>query len=320
MLFQAFRALAFQLLVIMALILTCALITLAVDGREAAESLVTLSISGMWAPAVWTLGWGLETFVRREGRGAPNTLTNVLENGPISHDLAASLDRSTRHRSALPYTLFTSAVGVVLTFAYALPVDGIGRIFVFVAVVSIYYVAGFLLFHFVQVTAAFNRVYLRLSEVRFRTVYDPMSLEAFTTYLAITSTLGVVAIYAGFRGTVTAGFLFPSEAWRPFLLTPIVLFLPATLLYNYYPRYVLRKAVHHRVFEAMARLGESLSTDDTRGLMLDLREAGAISSQILPFVDYKSLPSYLLAVFFGVSLVLQGDPAVRDFIQRLLGF
>ena len=68
----------------------------------------------------------------------------------------------------------------------------------------------------------------------------------------------------------------------------------------------------------MERLGTS-DEKDTKGLLLDLRETASLSSQILPFLDYKSLPSYLLAILFGVSLAYNNDPAVKNFFNYLLG-
>jgi hypothetical protein len=126
----------------------------------------------------------------------------------------------------------------------------------------------------------------------------------------------LISIYAGFRGTVTAGFEFQHEVWRVFLLTPLILFVPGTLFYDYYPRYVLRKIVQHKVFELMTRLSAS-DGSDASGLVDKLQRAAATNSQILPFVDYKTLPSYLIAIVFVISLAYTHDPTVRAFLQAL---
>jgi hypothetical protein len=166
---------------------------------------------------------------------------------------------------------------------------------------------------------AFHELYQSMDSVEFRRVYNPLHLENVTTYLALTTTLGLVAIYAGFRGTLTAGFRFHAEVWKAFLSTPLILFLPGTLFYNYYPRYVLRKILQHKVFRTMEKLGASddLGEPGTKALLLDLRENAVLSSQILPFLDYKSLPSYVLAVFFAISLAYNSDPAVKVFFNYL---
>src|SRR5207302_8416576 len=152
--------------------------------------------------------------------------------------------------------------------------------------------------------------------VEFRQIYSPLNLENISSYLAITTVIGLISIYAGFRGTVTAGFQFQHEVWRVFLLTPLILFVPGTLFYDYYPRYVLRKIVQHKVFELMTRLGAS-DGSDASGLVDKLQRAAATNSQILPFVDYKTLPSYLIAILFVISLAYNNDPTVRAFVQYL---
>jgi len=220
------------------------------------------------------------------------------------------------HRNAYRYTVPITLLGVFLTAVYGIPNKGIAYYEIFAGVCAIYYIAAFLLFHFVELTLAFQKLFESMEIVDFRRVYSPLHLENLTTYLALTTAIGIGAIYAGFRGTLTAGFRFHEEVWRTFLFTPLVLFLPGTLFYNYYPRYVLRKILQYKVFRTMERLGAT-DESDAKALLLDLRENAVLSSQILPFLDYKSLPSYLLAVFFAISLAYNSDPAVKNFFSYL---
>ncbi|HEX9901096.1 MAG TPA: hypothetical protein VGC81_17845, partial [Candidatus Methylomirabilis sp.] len=232
MLFAAARAIGTQFLLIMALLLlSSGLVWL--DGRtEAVEALLRTAITGLWAPVVWTFGYGLAEFVRRAGRTLPAMLDGILEPDEAAQEVAARLDRATRHRNAVPYTATITALGIILTLLYRVPVDGLAKGLVFIGICAIYYIAAYLLFHFMTVIQAFHCLFERMSEVKFRRIYNPMHLENLTTYLAITTGLGIIAIYAGFRGTLTADFQFASDVWRPFLLTPLVLFLPGTLFYN----------------------------------------------------------------------------------------
>ena len=66
----------------------------------------------------------------------------------------------------------------------------------------------------------------------------------------------------------------------------------------------------------MQQLGASDELD-AKSLILDLKESAALSSQILPFIDYKTLPSYLIAIFFVISLAYNNDPAVKAFVEYL---
>jgi hypothetical protein len=317
-LFAAFKSLGQQFLVISGLVLVCALVAWLFDGRQAAIGLIDTAVVGMKGPWVWTFGFGLASFVSQRGRRLPLDINGVLAPNEVTAALTGRIERSTRHRNAYPYTIPITLLGLFLTSAYGIPSTGFAYYANFAGICAIYYIAGFLLFHFVEVILAFHQLFESMETVEFKRLYSPLHLENLTSYLAMTTALGLIAIYAGFRGTLTAGFHFHHEVWRIFLSTPLILFLPGTLFYNYYPRYVLRKILQYKVFRTMERLGVS-DESSTKGLLLDLRESAVLSSQILPFLDYKSLPSYLLAIFFAISLAYNSDPAVKTFFNYLLG-
>ncbi len=317
MLIAAFKSLYRQLIVVSALLAGCYLLVLVIQGEKAAAALVGTAVLGMKGPWVWTFGFGLASFVADRGRLLPTVLDGVLAPNQATLLAMARIDGATRHRNALKYTIPVTVLGAFLTAEYGIPNEGMSWLLIFLGVCSIYYVAAFLLFHFVEVTLAFNQLFESMDEVEFKRIYNPMHLENLTTYLALTTGLGLVAIYAGFRGTLTAGFQFHQQVWRMFLSTPLILFLPGTLFYNYYPRYVLRKVLQHKVMRTMERLGV-LEDTDTKSLLLDLKEAAVLNSQILPFLDYKSLPSYLIAIMFALSIAYSNDPALKAFLNYLL--
>jgi hypothetical protein len=316
MLIAAFKWLGIQLIVIIGIIGICSIVVWIVNGRQEVTGLLETAVLRMKGPWVWTFGYGLASFVMDRGRVMPLMLNGVLAPSEVAAAVTARIDRSTRHRNAYRYTLPITLLGVFLTYVYGIPNKGAAYILIFLGLCSIYYIAAFLLFHFIEVTFAFHMLFESMDEVEFRRVYNPLHLENLTTYFAITTVLGLISIYAGFRGTVTAGFEFQQEIWRVFLLTPLILFVPGTLFYDYYPRYVLRKILQHKVFRIMEQLGAS-DESDARSLVLSLKETSATSSQILPFVDYKTLPSYLIAVLFVISLVYNDDPAVKAFIDHI---
>lgn len=316
MLLQAFKSLWIQLLVITGLVAFCSLVVWGLNGRDAALALVTTAIVQMKGPWVWTFGYGLASFVRQRGLLVPAMLAGVLVPNEVTTTAMARIEQSTLHGKAWRYTVPITILGAFLTLVYGVPNKGIAYWMIFFGVCAIYYVAAYLLFHFIEVIMAFHGLFESMENVEFRRVYSPLHLENLTTYLALTTALGLIAIYGGFRGTLTAGFQFHHELWKAFLSTPVILFLPGTLFYNYYPRYVLRKVVQYRVLKTMERLG-SADNVDAKGLLLDLKENAVLSSQILPFLDYKSLPSYLLAIFFAISLAYNSDPAVKAFLRYL---
>ena len=318
MVIAAFRWLGIQLIVICVMLGLFSTLVWLANGQEEAVSFIQTAVVRMKGPWVWTFGYGLAFFIMDRGRTLPAELKSVLVENEILAEVTARIDRSTRHRYAYPFTVPITVLGIFLTYVYGIPNKGLGYFLLYFCVLLIYYIGGFLLFHFVQVIFAFELFFKKMDFVEFRPIYSPLHLENFTSYLAITTIIGLITIYSAFRGTVTAGFEFQRDVWRIFLFTPIILFIPGTLFYDYYPRYVLRKIVQHKVFSLMARLGAS-DGSDARDLVDRLQEASAVNSQILPFVDYKTLPSYLLAIFFLISLAYNNDPAVKALFQTLLG-
>lgn len=317
MLIAAFRALSTQFVVIAGICAVSAGAAWVIGGPASATDLMDIGVSRMKGPWVWTFGWGLASFIAARGRLLPLDVMGIFEPSDATAAAVERINRSTRHRYALLFTIPVTVIGVILTTGYVLPTSGIARGILFVGVCSIYYVGAFLLFHFIEVTRAFDGLLESEGRVTFKRLYSPMHLENLTSYLGLTTALGLIGIYAGFRGTLTTGFEFQHEFWRAFLTVPLVLFLPGTLFYNYYPRYVLRKILQHKVFETMERLGRA---DDlsARDLVFDIKEAVAVNAEVLPFLDYKSLPGYLLAIFFGISLAYNSDPAVRNFVLSIL--
>jgi hypothetical protein len=316
MLIAAFKSLGIQLIVISVIIGGFSLLVWLVDGRQEALAYLQTSVVGMKGPWVWTFGYGLASFIRDRGRAIPLELEGVLVSNDLVHKVMKRIGASTYHLNAWPYTVPLTLLGVFLTYVYGIPNRGLAYFLLYFCVLLIYYISGYLLFHFIEVTFSFKMLFDEMNRVEFKKIYSPMHLENLTSYLAITTVVGLISIYAGFRGTVTAGFEFHHEVWRVFLLTPLILFVPGTLFYDYYPRYVLRKIVQHKVFELMAKLGGS-DGSDASSLVDKLQRASAVDSQILPFVDYKTLPSYLIAILFVINLAYNNDPTVRAFVQAL---
>jgi len=334
MLIGAFKWLGIHLIVICVILCIFALLVLVINGRQEALAFLDTAVLGMKGPWVWTFGYGLAFFIMDRGRTLPLELNGILVPTELTTKVANRIQASTYHSNALRYTVPLTLLGVFLTYAYGIPNRGVSYVLLYLCVLSIYYISGFLLFHFIEVTFAFKMLFdgamaksLQALQggastddsdvgVEFRKIYSPLHLENITSYLAVTTVVGLIAIYAGFRGTVTARFEFQHEVWRVFLLTPLILFVPGTLVYDYYPRYVLRKIVQHKVFELMTRLAASNSSE-ADGLVDKLQRAAAVNSQILPFVDYKTLPSYLIAIVFVISLAYTHDSTVRAFLQQL---
>ena len=318
MIFQGFKWLFIQLLVGAAVVFACAAAVFVAQGGAAALALVDVSFNQLNSLWVWAFGYGLMTFVMYEGKTLPVEMKSILRSSDAVDETVNQITRSTSHKRALFFTVPITAVGLLLTIGYEVPHDGLGKILITLGITSIYYVAAFLLSHFFFVTRAFHVLYQNVDDVEFSELIDAHRLECVTGYLGVTTFFGVCAIYSGFRGTLTAEFLMPNPELRLFLITPLVLFLPMTLFYNYYPRYCLRRIVQYRVFRLMKDISQ-MRYDDLKDTILELKEATALTAQILPFVDHKTIPSYFVAILLLVSISFTHDPVVKEFLSLLFG-
>ena len=176
MLVAAFKALATQLLVISGIIAGCSLIVWATSGPGAVIALIATGVVGMKAPWVWTFGYGLAWFVRDRGRLLPAIIGGILVPNEMTAAAVALIDRSTSHRDAWRYTVPITLLGVFLTAVYGIPNAGVAYVLIFLGVCAIYYVAAFLLHHFVGVTMAFHHLFEHMDGVEFREMYSPLQL------------------------------------------------------------------------------------------------------------------------------------------------
>ncbi len=154
-----------------------------------------------------------------------------------------------------------------------------------------------------------------------------MELETIDSFFVITSTIGIIAIYIGFRGTLTANFINTPEVFKNLLILPTILYLPATLCYSFYPRYVLRKVVECDVlcrieeFEKDAENAGSMTFKDgleLRKLILELKEKMITEYRATPLLSIKDTPSLTISMILVLQIVFQKDSTVSNFFRDLL--
>ncbi len=156
----------------------------------------------------------------------------------------------------------------------------------------------------------------------------PLEYETINNFFAITATVGVFAIYFGFRGTLTANFqnIAIQELYRKFLILPIALFLPITLVYSFYPRYVLKKIYDNDIIGQIRSLenlkekslGGNISVIERFELekyISEIKEKLMAERNQLPILTYKDSPSLLLVILMLLQLIVQYDRVIGDFLK-----
>ncbi|WP_157046976.1 hypothetical protein [Maridesulfovibrio salexigens] len=286
-------------------------------SKEYALRFLEITVLDMNGLGVWCCGVGLMFYVTKHGKEIAQDLNMVFTPSKAIFDVISKIEKSTLHKKGIFITGPVTLVGVFLTFHYTAPHYGASAFIIYAAVVFIYYTASFLLYHFCMIIAAFNSVYRDAEGLQIEKDVNGFNLENVSSYLSLTSTVGLLAIYFGFRGTVTAGFSYSNPIWEYFLVTPLILFLPGTFFYNFYPRHVLKKIFQYKIFSKLL----SITTKDDldiKNSILEIKEASLLNSQIAPFADYKNIPSYLVGIMFLLNVVFAHDPAIKEFIAKFL--
>src|SRR5262249_3958348 len=131
-------------------------------------------------------------------------------------------------------------------------------------------------------------------------------------------------IYLGFRGTLTANFVGNSDLFHKLMALPLVLYLPATLCYSFYPRYVLRQISECDTLEMLEEL-ERQSIDEKhdglksrlefRKLLLDVKEKIINDRRAVPLLSIRDAPSLTMSILIVIQFIAQKDSVVSQFLQ-----
>jgi hypothetical protein len=111
-----------------------------------------------------------------------------------------------------------------------------------------------------------------------RNLFKKRELDAINSYVHVASTLTVIFTYIHVMGYFQGPFLYDSvlgQSIKPFLLIPAIIATPVLLIFNFYPRAVLRKVYSQSIDVEISRLkkafrSESLSAFEKRTYLIEV--------------------------------------------------
>ncbi len=306
-------------------------IAMAVQGPETALELLRSWIFDFNGVIVGALGYGLMFFVRSGGRTVLAQLGEILA---LPETLQQPLVR--RQRQAMSWSwanliaVPTTVVGAVVLWNCGYPLEGFAQYYLAAASITIYYVATNILAFFLFTLAMFHRLEVASDGGELLRLRKPgraagIQIESIDLFFVLHSTIGIFAIYFGFRGTLTANFENTPEVFKDLLILPVLLYLPATLCYSLYPRYVFKKISER---DTLRRIDETLGTAspppqgdfqsslELRKLVLEVREKMLQEHKSTPILGLKDAPSLTLSLVILVQFLWQSDEIVKDFLAR----
>lgn len=306
-------------------------LTLLLQGDPMAAQFTTAWLSTFNGILVGATGYGLLFFVTRERHRLGPALLNVF-NIPVEcqPDFARRL-LTIRTWSLRGYVsaLLTLIGGIVLVRA-GIPLSGFAHWYLTAAVVSYYLIGAYMLMIFVAILGAFAYVDDHSSPdavYRFSLRVPLRSIEIRTidAYLLISSLLGMLAIYHEFHTTLTA-FAGGPRAYYELMILPLFFFVPATLIFSFYPRYVLREVWNTDTYILLESLAPDSLLDgnddpkarlELRKLLIEVKSKVAEERRSAPLLTFKDAPALTLAAFTVIQFIVQKDSVLVNFFKSV---
>lgn len=308
------------------------LISYVAQGPEMAEALFASYVLHFNGILIFGTGFGLVWFVRTNGKNVLAQLFNVLE---IPEDEVQKIT-SSFSKSSSPAWLNLVAVPITLIGGFILwksgyPLDGFAKYFLAAASISLYYAGGYLLAFFIYSIGLFRALEQCEKRIVKAAGATQIEFEALNHFFIVSSTIGVLALYLAFRGTLTANFvaLDSSLFTGKLLVFPLIIFLPAPLLYSFYPRYVLKRIFDHDVIRRISRVEESRHDFDIQEtsykerlemekILLEIKDRLMLEMNSFSVFSLKDSPSLLISILMIFQFVVSKDNVVLQFLESLL--
>lgn len=305
-------------------------LTVLMQGDVMASQLTTAWFTTFNGLLVGATGYGLLFFIARERHRVQLALSNVF-NVPseCQPEFTLRLDRIRRWPLRGYVTVLLTLVGSIVLIGAGIPLQGLAHVYLTIAVVSYYCIGGYMLMILVAILGVFDYVNDNSSperSQRFSLKAPLRSIEAKTIdlYLIISALLGLVAIYVAVRTTLIA---FPKTApYYDLMVLPLFFFVPATLVYSFYPRYVLREVWESDTYELLERLvPDSLldGNDDPKGrlelrkLLIEVKAKLIEERKATPILSFRDAPALTLAAFTAAQFLLQKDAVLVNFLKSI---
>jgi len=313
----------------LALCVTGCVIAFFFQSDQIARELLTSWVFYFNGILVGGSGYGLMWYIKKEGKNLMGMLNNLIEvNNLKDMEVVVQARRGNswlwKNIIGIPITI----VGGAIMWYSGYPLTGFAKYYLAICSISIYYVGSYIFTFFVFSILMFKAIEENLKNSNICKKTSVIEYETINNFFAITATVGIFAIYFGFRGTLTANFqnVAFQEIIKKSLILPVVLFVPITLVYSFYPRYVLKKLFDCEIIGQIQKL-ESLKEESLNGTISikekleiektisDVKEKLMAERKQLPILTYKDSPSLALVIMMVLQLIVQYDKVIGDFFK-----
>jgi hypothetical protein len=276
-------------------------------------------------------GYGIMWFLKEHGK---NILANIITIMDIPEN---NLPEAVKYSMYATSWKWKFIIGMPITFlgGFVLwncvyPFDGFAKYYLAICSISIYFVGAYILSFYVFILLMFKVLETSKYEINVNKFILPLEFETLNNFLVITSFLGVVALYLGFRGTLTANFLYSGDmVFRKLLILPLFIFLPTVLVYSFFPRYAIRRIYENHLIKKIRELEDERSRTEMKeisfkdkieieNLLQSIKEKILMERKQFPLLSLKDTPSLLLTIIIFIQYIMQNDMKVKEFLDLLL--
>lgn len=303
-----------------------------IQGQATAIALIKAWVIDFNGILVGSVGYGLMLFTRNRGRTILAQVNSFLDVPPAHAPALIKLQgRSVSWLWANLISVPLTVIGGFVLWNCGFPLQGFARLYLAICSISIYYVASTILAFFIYSLALFNYIdeqsQNRNLECLKANNASPVELEHIDTFFVLCSTVGIFAIYLGFRGTLTATFASALGVFHDLLFLPLFLYLPTTLCYSFYPRYVLRKIFERDIIGKIREFEKQIDTSlsaasfkdnlEIKKLVFEIREKMMQEHRASPILGFKDAPSLTISLLILLQILLQKDSVIAGFLGKL---
>jgi hypothetical protein len=309
----------------------CAITYFVQDSRTAIQFFESY-VFGFNGVLVVAFGYGAFMFVRRHG----NLVLNAIMNMEIlPDDVALSVARHHGHamsfakQNQIALPIFFVGGAVLWTAGY--PLHGFAKYLLAITSTSLYYVGGLLFAYAIFTMKAFREIDQYLPQNSEAGKISRVELDALGTYFSTATTLGVIAFYLAFRGTLTANFTFSAEhpeLLKKMLVIPVIFFPWVPIFFGLYPRVIIKRltegvlvfrieAIENRLSSLFEQKMPIKDLVDVEKSLLEIKQSYVAERSKLSAVSVKDSPSFLAASLGAIHFIWQNDSVVKSFFSSL---
>jgi hypothetical protein len=146
-----------------------------------------------------------------------------------------------------------------------------------------------------------------------RNLFRNRDLDAINVYVHVASTLTVIFGYIHVRGYFDGEFKYGGmlgESARVFLLIPVIIATPVLLIFNFYPRAVLRKLYSKSIDVEIKRLKEAMKNDsisefEKRSYLLEFEKMSREELRYSLQLSLSDLPIGITIIVMALESILK---------------